>query len=45
MDRRNFIALGLSMLGACGRASGTGIEEGIPPEEAIDSIVAHGIAP
>ena len=45
MDRRNFIALSLSMLGACGRASGTGIEEGIPPEEAIDSIVADGIAP
>ena len=45
MDRRSFVALGLSVLGACGRAAGAESEDGPSPEEAIDNIVANGIAP
>jgi CubicO group peptidase (beta-lactamase class C family) len=45
MDRRSFVALGLSVLGACGRAAGAEGEDGPSPEEAIDNIVANGIAP
>lgn len=45
MDRRNFMALGLSVLGGCGRAAFAGAEQVLSPEEAIDGIVANGIAP
>ena len=41
MDRRAFLTLGLAALGACGQ----GAPDGIPPDEAVDSIVAKGFAP
>lgn len=41
MDRRTFLVLGLSALGACGTAG----HSPLPPEEAIDHIVSSGIAP
>lgn len=45
MDRRSFIALGLSVLGACGRGAKPGEDDGPSPAEMIDSIVANGFAP
>lgn len=40
MDRRTFLTLGLAALGACGRRTAD-----LPPDEAIDSIVARDMAP
>ncbi|WP_375209934.1 serine hydrolase domain-containing protein [Hyphomonas jannaschiana] len=45
MDRRLFITLGLSALGACGRGGKPDISDGPSPAEMIDSIVANGFAP
>ena len=41
LDRRSFLTLGLSVLGACAGPAGAEV----PPGEAIDSIVANGFAP
>jgi CubicO group peptidase (beta-lactamase class C family) len=45
IDRRVFLALGLSALGACGRGTPGDEETGPPPKEAIDGIVSGGFAP
>ena len=45
MDRRLFITLGLSALGACGRGGKPDVSDGPSPAEMIDSIVANGFAP
>lgn len=45
MDRRLFITLGLSALGACGSGGKPDASDAPSPAERIDSIVANGFAP